>query len=89
MGLSVMILGLILFLGVHTLTTQRDLRAGRCRAERNGERGQARQIHIDGQRTAGRERAEQEDQPAIGRTSVEFGHERRIGWKRTLYATLF
>jgi uncharacterized membrane protein len=28
MGLSVMILGLILFLGVHTLTTQRDLRAG-------------------------------------------------------------
>jgi uncharacterized membrane protein len=28
MGLSVMILGLILFLGVHTLTTQRGLRAG-------------------------------------------------------------
>ena len=28
MGLLVMILGLILFLGVHTLTTQRDLRAG-------------------------------------------------------------
>ncbi len=27
MGLSVMILGLALFLGVHTLTTQRDLRA--------------------------------------------------------------
>jgi uncharacterized membrane protein len=27
MGLSVMILGLVLFLGVHTLTTQRDLRA--------------------------------------------------------------
>jgi uncharacterized membrane protein len=26
-GLSVMILGLVLFLGVHTLTTQRDLRA--------------------------------------------------------------
>jgi uncharacterized membrane protein len=28
MGLLVMILGLILFLGVHTLTTQRELRAG-------------------------------------------------------------
>ena len=28
MGLLVMILGLILFLGIHTLTTQRDLRAG-------------------------------------------------------------
>src|ERR1700716_1653683 len=28
MGLLVMILGLILFFGVHTLTTQRDLRAG-------------------------------------------------------------
>jgi uncharacterized membrane protein len=28
MGLLVMILGLVLFLGVHTLTTQRDLRAG-------------------------------------------------------------
>ncbi len=28
MGLAVMILGLVLFLGVHTLTTQRDLRAG-------------------------------------------------------------
>src|SRR3954463_15731472 len=27
MGLLVMILGLVLFLGVHTLTTQRDLRA--------------------------------------------------------------
>ena len=27
MGLSVMILGLVLFLGVHTLTTQRELRA--------------------------------------------------------------
>ena len=27
MGLAVMILGLVLFLGVHTLTTQRDLRA--------------------------------------------------------------
>jgi uncharacterized membrane protein len=27
MGLSVMILGLVLFLGIHTLTTQRDLRA--------------------------------------------------------------
>ena len=27
MGLSVMILGLVLFLGVHTLTTQRALRA--------------------------------------------------------------
>ena len=27
MGLSVMILGLVLFLGVHALTTQRDLRA--------------------------------------------------------------
>ena len=27
MGLSVMILGLVLFLGVHTLTTQRDVRA--------------------------------------------------------------
>ena len=29
MGLLVMILGLVLFLGVHTLTTQRDLRARR------------------------------------------------------------
>lgn len=28
MGLLVMILGLVLFLGVHTLTTQRELRAG-------------------------------------------------------------
>jgi uncharacterized membrane protein len=28
MGLAVMILGLVLFLGVHTLTTQRGLRAG-------------------------------------------------------------
>jgi uncharacterized membrane protein len=28
MGLAVMILGLVLFLGVHTLTTQRELRAG-------------------------------------------------------------
>ena len=28
MGLLVMILGLVLFLGVHTLTTRRDLRAG-------------------------------------------------------------
>ena len=28
MGLAVMILGLVLFLGVHTLTTRRDLRAG-------------------------------------------------------------
>jgi uncharacterized membrane protein len=28
MGLAVMIAGLVLFLGVHTLTTQRDLRAG-------------------------------------------------------------
>ena len=27
MGLLVMILGLVLFLGVHTLTTQRELRA--------------------------------------------------------------
>ena len=27
MGLLVMILGLVLFLGVHVLTTQRDLRA--------------------------------------------------------------
>ena len=27
MGLSVMILGLVLFLGVHTLTTQREVRA--------------------------------------------------------------
>ena len=27
MGLSVMMLGLVLFLGVHTLTTQRALRA--------------------------------------------------------------
>src|SRR5947199_8833489 len=27
MGLAVMILGLVLFLGVHTLTTQRELRA--------------------------------------------------------------
>ena len=27
MGLAVMIAGLVLFLGVHTLTTQRDLRA--------------------------------------------------------------
>src|SRR5450756_397001 len=27
MGLAVMILGLVLFFGVHTLTTQRDLRA--------------------------------------------------------------
>ena len=27
MGLLVMILGLVLFLGVHTVTTQRDLRA--------------------------------------------------------------
>src|SRR6266498_2852495 len=28
MGLLVLILGLVLFLGVHTLTTQRELRAG-------------------------------------------------------------
>ena len=36
MGLLVMILGLVLFLGVHTLTTQRELRA---RADRVDGRG--------------------------------------------------
>ena len=36
MGLAVMILGLVLFLGVHTLTTQRELRAQRHRRDGRG-----------------------------------------------------
>ena len=36
MGLSVMILGLVLFLGVHTLTTQRELRRAADRLDRRG-----------------------------------------------------